>query len=148
MKIYFDTSALVKFFHEEEGTIEVTELITDPENDIIISELSKIEFYSAIHRRYRRKEINNTELGLAIVSFEKECTNFKVVPVSSIIMQEAMMFIQKYGKNHGLRTLDAIHLATFFLLKDNDWLFVASDDNLNQIVSELKTNTFNPMKKA
>ncbi len=148
MKVYFDTSALVKYFHEEEGTIEVTELIADPENDIIISELSKIEFFSAIHRRYRRKEIKNSELGLAIASFEKECTNFEVEPVSSIIMQEAMMFIQKYGKNHGLRTLDAIHLATFFLLKDNDWLFVASDDNLIQIVSELKTNTFNPLKKA
>jgi hypothetical protein len=30
MKLFFDTSALVKFFHEEEGTEQITELMRGP----------------------------------------------------------------------------------------------------------------------
>ena len=42
MKLYFDTSALVEFFHIEAGTPNVSELIENSENDIYISELAKI----------------------------------------------------------------------------------------------------------
>jgi hypothetical protein len=34
MKLYFDTSALVKFFHEERGSSEVTAWVEDPQNEI------------------------------------------------------------------------------------------------------------------
>ena len=33
MNLFFDTSALVKFFHEEEGTKKVTQLILNHENN-------------------------------------------------------------------------------------------------------------------
>jgi len=39
MNLFFDTSALIKFFHEEEGTETVTGIITDDENKIYVSEL-------------------------------------------------------------------------------------------------------------
>jgi uncharacterized protein len=56
MKIFFDTSALVKYFHEEDRTTIVTNLILNPKNVIFVSELSKLEFLSALHRRYHRKK--------------------------------------------------------------------------------------------
>lgn len=34
MKLFFDTSALVKYFHNEQGSQEVIELIENPDNDI------------------------------------------------------------------------------------------------------------------
>ena len=34
MNLFFDTSALIKFFHEEEGTDIVTELILDRNNEV------------------------------------------------------------------------------------------------------------------
>jgi predicted nucleic acid-binding protein len=43
MNLFFDTLALVKFFHEEEGTDIVTELILDRKNEIWISELDWLE---------------------------------------------------------------------------------------------------------
>ena len=43
MNLFFDTSALVKFFHEEEGTDIVTELILDRNNEIWGSELGRLE---------------------------------------------------------------------------------------------------------
>lgn len=53
MKLFFDTSALVKHFHEEEGSNIVTELINSQENKIWIFEIAKIEFFCSLYRRYR-----------------------------------------------------------------------------------------------
>ena len=56
MILFFDTSALVKFFHREKGTDIVVSLITDPHNDVFVSELVRLEFACALHRRFRMKE--------------------------------------------------------------------------------------------
>ena len=48
MNYFFDTSALVKFFHEEAGTELVTQLINEPENEVWISELTIVEFLSVM----------------------------------------------------------------------------------------------------
>ncbi|QTA80011.1 PIN-like domain-containing protein [Desulfonema limicola] len=47
MKYYFDTSSLVKIYHREEGTETVLN-IYKKHDEIIILELSKIEFISTI----------------------------------------------------------------------------------------------------
>jgi len=49
MILFFDTSALVKFFHNENGTEAVTDLLNSQENKIWISELVNLEFLSALH---------------------------------------------------------------------------------------------------
>jgi predicted nucleic acid-binding protein len=36
MNIFFDTSALVKIFHNEEGSEKIRELITDEQNNLYI----------------------------------------------------------------------------------------------------------------
>jgi PIN domain len=69
MILFFDTSALVKFFHREEGTEVVISLITDPGNTVWVSELARIEFVCALHRRYRMKEIDEDQLTRALDGF-------------------------------------------------------------------------------
>jgi len=59
MNLFFDTSALIKFFHEEPGTELVTDLIIIPENSVYVSDLVRLEFVSALHRRWRRLKIKN-----------------------------------------------------------------------------------------
>jgi uncharacterized protein with PIN domain len=58
MILFFDTSALIKFFHEEEGTEVVTGLIHNEENEIWISEATGVEFLSALYR------IGNHHIGI------------------------------------------------------------------------------------
>jgi len=69
MNLFFDTSALVKFFHEEKGTDIVTELILDHNNEVWISELGRLEFISAVFRRFRNKELDEERLNTAVNSF-------------------------------------------------------------------------------
>jgi len=69
MKLFFDTSALVKYFHEEEGTAQITELISGSmNNEIWVLDLARIEFSSALYRKYRAKEIDDVQLRLSLKS--------------------------------------------------------------------------------
>jgi uncharacterized protein len=105
MKLFFDTSALVKFFHEEEGTQEVTALITAKDNEIWISELAKIEFLSALYRRVRNKEITDEQLTEAMSSFEEESASFNSEPLRHATIKEAEAVLKQYGNPMGLELL-------------------------------------------
>ena len=147
MILFFDTSALIKFFHNEDGTKAVTDLLNSQENKIWISELAKLEFLSALHRRFRNKEIDENILKEAIEGFEEELNRFNIEPLSHATVQEARELLQKHGKEYGLRTLDALHLGCFRLISEDDWFFVSTDENLCKIVEYLGDKVINPVTK-
>jgi uncharacterized protein len=147
MKLYFDTSALVKFFHEEEGTQEVTDLITAKDNEVWVSELAKIEFLSALYRRVRNNEITDEQLAEAMSSFEEESASFNCEPIRHATVKEAEAVLKQYGKSHGLRTLDALQLSAFSLIAEKDWGFVAADKNLCEVVKAMEYISMNPLEK-
>ena len=146
MNLFFDTSALVKFFHEEEGSEAVTKLITSEENEIWILELVRLEFMSALFRRYRNKELDDKQLNEAVSGFNEEITLFNVEPLRQAIIKEAESLVKKYGKTQGLRTLDALHLGAFSLIAEEEWGFVAADENLCKVAQLIGLNALNPLK--
>ncbi len=145
MNLFFDTSALVKFFHEEEGSEVVTQLITSQENEIWISELVRLEFMSALFRRFRNKEINNKELTEAISGFNEEISFFNVELLRQAVIKEAESLLKKYGKTQGLRTLDALSLGAFSLIAEEKWIFVAADENLCKVIQLIGFKALNPL---
>ena len=62
LNLFFDTSALVKLFHQEEGSDRIIQLMENEDTQVWISELAKLEFISALHRRFRMKELNESQL--------------------------------------------------------------------------------------
>ena len=66
MKIYFDTSAIVKHFHVEQGTEQVTALIQNIDDEIWLSELVKLEFVTAPFRKHREGTIDDNRLESAL----------------------------------------------------------------------------------
>lgn len=140
MNLFFDTSALIKFFHEEKGSEEVVKLILDSKNNIYLSELAKVEFKSALFRRYRRNEINTQLLELAIENFNKAISNFHIIQVESVLISDSEKLLIQFGKKEGLRTLDALQLASFLMVKSTNWKFVVSDVNLRNIAKSMKIN--------
>ncbi|MBT9146274.1 MAG: hypothetical protein DDT40_01961 [candidate division WS2 bacterium] len=98
MNLFFDTSALVKFFHEEPGTEIVTDLINNPSNNIFVSDLTRLEFISVLCCRYRNKEIDDQELNEAISGFDENYSYFHVEPLGQMVLQEAEELLMKYGK--------------------------------------------------
>ncbi|MCJ7683001.1 MAG: type II toxin-antitoxin system VapC family toxin [Desulfobacteraceae bacterium] len=146
MNLFFDTSALVKFFHEEEGTDIVTELILDRNNEVWISELGRLEFVSAVFRRFRNKELDEEQLRTAVDSFENQIAGFSVEPLGHAVLERAEFFIKKHGRAYGLKALDALHLGTFSLISEKDWSFVVADNNLCKVAEVIGFTTLNPLQ--
>jgi predicted nucleic acid-binding protein len=147
MNLFFDTSALVKFFHEEEGTETVTDLILDRNNHVWILELATLEFKSSVFRRFRNREITEEQLEQALTSFDNQLADFNVESLGRAVLDEADSLLKEYGKTHGLRTLDALHLGTFSLIsEEHDWFFVASDNNLCDITKAIGFEVINPLE--
>ena len=147
MILFFDTSALVKFFHREEGTDAVISLITGEGNRVWVSDLARLEFVCALHRRYRMKEIDQQELLRALAGFTSEFARFNTRKIGSAVLDEAEILVNRLGKIVGLRTLDAIHIATFNLLNQlGEMPFVAADDILLSAARSLGAKVINPLQ--
>lgn len=139
MNLFFDTSSLVKYFYDEEGTDIVTSLI-ESENKIYISEIAKIEFSCSLYRKFRNKELSEQNLTIALEFFNQTLETFHIEPVSMSIMKDAETLIHEYGKNYAIRTLDSIHVASFLSLAEGDWKFIASDKSLLHFIKSIKIN--------
>jgi len=147
MNLFFDTSALVKFFHEEKGTETVTQLILGRTNEVWILELARVEFISAVSRRFRNREMNERQLNAAIDFFENEIAGFNIEPLGHAVVEEAESILKKFGKTNRLRTLDALHLGAFSLISESNWFFVASDNQLCKIAELIGLKTINPVRE-
>ena len=148
MKLFFDTSALVKLFHKEIGTNFVIQIVNDTQNKVWISELTIIEFFNAMYRLYRELHINDEELSNLIYEFDKECNRFFIVSLNEAVIKEAREILISFGKNIPLRSLDALQLASYNLVYENgkDWAFVTSDDRLIQILQSIGMKVINPQE--
>ena len=71
MLYYFDTSAIVKLYHEETGSDKVKTLFEDDAAENCICQLTFTEFCSTLYKKFRSKEITDERIiQEAIKSFE------------------------------------------------------------------------------
>ena len=59
--------------------------------------------------------------------------DYIVEPFTSIVRENAEKIIEKYGKEIGIRTLDAIQLSTYLLIADTESKFICADNNLCRV---------------
>jgi len=135
---YFDTSALVKLYHDESNTSVVEEIFSNEENQIIISEIACIELYSALYRLRRINQISEDVLNTALTSFEDDCAyRLTIRVIASHNIEQAREIIKRYGHNKSIRTLDAIQLSTSLSRADNP-VFVCADALLTELAQNEK----------
>jgi len=143
--LFFDTSALVKRYADEQGTQTVDQLVETPENTIVITSLSVIEIASAFRRKYNRGEINDqTRDGLLASFFEEATEQFTIIPVDESIFENAFGLVL----DDDLRTLDALQLAAALSLPtpNPDITFVCADKTLIDVAERHGLSTNNPCK--
>jgi len=144
MNLFFDTSALVKLFHEEEGSETVESLVSSPTNRFWVLDLVRLEFLSAIFRRYRNSEIDEDKLDQAISGFDEQLVSFNIEPLGQSVLREAESLLKSNGKENGLRALDALHLAACVIIMGDDWAFVCADKTLCKVADLNGIRVINP----
>ena len=114
MIAYLDTSSIVKLYVDEDDTNEVRTIVGESEA-VAASWIAYTETRSAFARRYREGEIPMVEYRQKVDEFEHDWTGYLAIDVSHSLIRRAGALAEK----HGLKALDAIHLASALTLKDD-----------------------------
>lgn len=137
MKIYLDTSSLIKLYHTESGTDDLDNLFENNSiQEILLSEITKIEFNSAIWKKVRTKDLTIDEAIGITDSFTNDYDNYSFVGSNYDLILQAKDLVTKYGVQ-GLRTLDSIQLASVISIK-SDLSFAVTADNLLRTLINLE----------
>ena len=108
---YLDTSAVLKLYMNEFNSAQVKQVIATLDQ-LIISRLTQIEVGTAIYGLVRRKRITYSHATKMISAFEADQFNYQNIIVSDECFVEAKRLVATFGISQGLRTADALQLAS------------------------------------
>ncbi len=111
---YPDTCLLLPLFLEEAGSAlagrVAAEFTRGGELPLLVSELTCLEFNSAVAKHVRTGTITKKHAHLIVDAFERQCAReFIVLPVQSADFSVARGYIARLDTS--LRSFDALHLA-------------------------------------
>jgi len=111
MICYYDTSALVKLYVEEEGS-ELVAAYSKKSLFVATSRVAYAEARSAFARAWRESILGDQEYREVVSNFKEEWPAFFALDVSDSVLQRVDTLIDKYR----LRGFDALHLASTIVL--------------------------------
>ncbi len=143
--IYFvDTSALTKIYHPEAGFETMRSLYYGVE-ELWISELTRVEFASALRKKLLNGEIGPEGHRVTYERFRGDLkSRFKLLSLTSVVLKSAQRMLGPDGVSVPFRSLDAIQFATFSLLCPPEAIFVCSDKRLTMLANNEGRITMDP----
>ena len=110
-RTFIDTSALIKLYRTEPDSLSVRACIL-PADDILISQLTPLEFRSAFYGLVRQGLLALADAQVYIAAFQNDLPQYQVIPVEAKVFQEAELLLDTYAASEGLRPPDALQLAS------------------------------------
>ena len=142
---YFDTSAFLKIFIEEDGSDKVQALVEDLEGgELIILDLTILEARSAIRRLEREGNISAERARNVLRQIADDAANMYFVQQTAAAMSEAEQLLDRYV----LRTLDALQLAGYLMARQDrrsPLIFVCADIRLLEAANQEGLEILNPL---
>lgn len=146
---YFDSSALIKRYVTETGTVWVNNLCqANPGYTFYVSRIRGAEFVAALFRRVRGGDITLTDGQATATQFKADFHNYyQIVEVTEPLIDTAMALAEK----HNLRGYDSVQLASVVTLQSiraalslPPITFVCADDQLNAAATSESLIVENP----
>ncbi len=135
-RFFFDTSALLKIYHREEGTDTCLDIFNSSD-EITISELARVEMHSTLYRKHREGNLKAKALDAVLKRFSSDQENrFEVLDITSLVFDEACRLLAVHSRKLSLRTLDSLQAAAFLTYCEiGQDSFVCADRKLADVVS-------------
>jgi predicted nucleic acid-binding protein len=114
---YFDTAYLLRCYVPEHGADTVRSL-AHKTAQLVTSELARAEFAAAVHRKRREKLLSVRDAKVVLDQFDTDCTDrvWEFLPVGTPVLQRVQAAFSSLPLSTPLRSADAIHLASAFVL--------------------------------
>lgn len=129
MKLYLDTSALVKFYVEEVGSATIREAIARAET-VATTAIAYVEACAAFARRRREGRLSRGDYRRVIQDLQSDWENYLLLEVTHELIRRAA----DLAAIHPLRAYDAMHLASAKVLQERlqgPIFFACWDSNLS-----------------
>ena len=112
MGLYLDTSALLPFYRRERRSDAIEELLQAQQEPVVLGELVRLEFASAVARWVRTQELREGQAATLERAFDEDMAagRYAVRPLRPEHVALARRWL--LARTTALRTLDALHLAT------------------------------------
>jgi predicted nucleic acid-binding protein len=123
MKVFIDTSSLLKKYVDEKGTEKFLTILEDV-TDIIIAPITILEVHSAIERRLHEKTLKQADAKWIQKQFLFDYTFFGIVEWNDALQKECIRLLRRYQ----LKVLDSIQLSSAIIAEVK--LFITSDKKL------------------
>jgi len=120
MRVFADTSALLKRYVAEPGTDEVSDVLGRT-TELVVGCLTVVEAISALSRRGRAEELTEEDLWGARADLLEDLADAEWVPVDAELVATAVELVER----RRLRTLDALQLGS--ALVSRPALFLCAD---------------------
>jgi len=130
MKVFIDSSALVKRYIEEPGSGRVAELISKAK-EVAVCIVCIPEVLSACNRLVREKKIDAGQYEWIKNEFLLDMGEFVVIDITSEVIIRSIHCLEKGA----LRSLDALHVASAVEYKCG--MFVTGDRRQHAIASRM-----------
>ena len=144
---FFDSSALVKFYHPEAGTPAVDQIINVTGNVARVSRLTVAELTSAFAIKVRTQSINRQDADAFLRNFEETSTGkLEVFSIGEAEFARAELLVERYAFAQRLRPLDALQLAVALELRNKKLVdhLVAADAILCEVAALEGFSVINP----
>jgi predicted nucleic acid-binding protein len=145
---FFDTSALSKHYHPEQGTAEVDRILNEQGSRYILSRLLVVEIQSAFASKVRTQVITMQDLQLLQKRFTNDLNTrrFQTIRMLQGHFSEAAQLLRKYAPVQSLRTLDALQLSVALDMSRKGLVdhFVCADEKLCKVAQAEGLSVINP----
>jgi uncharacterized protein with PIN domain len=142
LSYFFDTSALVKIYHQEDNSDKIVGIFNSGAK-IFVSELSVIEYHSVIHRKFREKNLEKADADKILKKFDIDLAGkFELLVFNWSVIDNAKKVFQTLDREIFVRALDVIQLGFFkSYLNDSD-IFMTFDSRQSSAIEKLKEKNF------
>ena len=133
---YFDTSAVVKRYVRERGSVRVMSLLG--EHDFLSSAITLVEVLSALSRKRRDGELSENNFVATLSRIQTERVQWALVEVGEPVLNRAEEIVQG---NVPVRTLDAIHIASLVTFETAAGIrvpFITADSKQRDAAEQMK----------
>lgn len=137
---FFDASAAVKAYFEEEGSERVEELLEDSGSEVYLSRVGPVEVAAATYRKVAAGDLEAEEASLAVEQLRSDVDSvYHLVEVGAVVAERAM----RVAERHRLRGYDCLQLACALLLNEHradsglgPLTLLSSDGDLNEAAAK------------